>query len=717
MKWNASWIAPKVPMGEVCPAFCRGFVCKAPVEKAVLHVTAMGVYEVMLNGSRVSDYVLAPGWTVFEKRHQYQEYDVTGMVREENDLQILVGRGWYRGPWEGWYRGPWEVIKPSLPAGLIAQLEITYADGTTEWVVTDESWQVRESMIRYSDLYHGETADATVENMPLQPVMLLDKGLETLIPQEGEIIREQERIRPRRIFTTPRGETVVDFGQEIAGYVELTLEAKAGDRVEISHAEVMDKEGNFYNENYRTAKAKLCYTCRDGRQTYKPKFSFFGFRYIRLDQFPGEPTADNFTAILVCSDMKRTGYMRCGNGKINRLYENVLWGQRSNFLDVPTDCPQRDERLGWTGDAQIFAKTACYNYDVRKFFRKWLGDVAADQLPSGGIPHVVPAMGEKNCSAAWGDVAVIVPWQLYLSYGDKEVLERQFDCMDGWLRYMTEDTKDEYLWTGHSHFGDWLGLDAPVGSYRGSTRQDFIASAFYAHTADLLAKTAAVLGRDNGAYVQLHEKIVAKFRETFPEYTTQTECVLALYFGLTTDPAATAAELAKRVRDAGTALQTGFVGTPYLLPVLSANGYTELAYDLLLREDYPSWLYSVNKGGTTMWEHWDCIMENGDFWSKNMNSFNHYAYGSVMGWVYEEAAGIQTVESAPGFERVRIAPRPDERLGWLEASVETPHGKIFSGWYFEPDGLRYEIHTPVKTCAVIDGKEMELEPGDYLFFR
>ena len=266
MKWNAKWIAPKVPMGEVCPEFFKGFDCGKPVRKAVLHVTAMGVYEMTLNGSRVSDYVLAPGWTVFEKRHQYQEYDVTDLVKENNDLRILVGRGWYRGPWEGWYRGPWEVIKPSLPAGLIAQLELTYADGTTEWVVTDESWQVRESIVRYSDIYHGETADATVNDALLQPVILLDKGVDTLIPQEGEIIREQERIRPRRIFKTPKGETVVDFGQEIAGYVELTLDAKTGDQVEISHAEVLDKEGNFYNENYRTAKAKLCYTCREGVQ-------------------------------------------------------------------------------------------------------------------------------------------------------------------------------------------------------------------------------------------------------------------------------------------------------------------------------------------------------------------------------------------------------------------------------------------------------------------
>ena len=709
MIWNAKWITPKEPMGTVAPEFCREFACKALLQSATLSVTAMGVYEVMFNGSRVSDYVLAPGWTVYEKRHQYQQYDVTDMVREKNELAILVGRGWYR--------GPWHQLPKGIPAGVIAQLELSYADGTVEVIATDEDWQVRESVVRYSNLYHGENADARIENMPLLPVAVLDKGTDNLILQEGEIICEQERVRPRRIFTTPKGEVVVDFGQEVTGYVELCLDAKAGDEVEISCAEVLDKFGNFYTENYRAAKSKFGYICRDGKQSYKPKTTFFGFRYIRLDKFPGEAKLDNFTAILVSSQLKRTGYMRCGDALINRLYENVLWGQRCNFLDVPTDCPQRDERLGWTGDAQVFAKTACYNYDVYKFFRKWLGDVAADQLPTGGITNFVPAIGEKGSSAAWGDVATIMPWQMYLFYGNKEVLQRQFESMKEWCRFITEDTKDEYLWTGHGHFGDWLGLDAPSGSYKGSTREDFIASAFYANTVDILAKTAAVLGVDNTEYVQLYEKIVAKFRETFPTYTTQTEDVLALQFNLTTDPAATAAELAKRVRDAGTALQTGFVGTPYLLFVLSKHGYTELAYDLLLRQEYPGWLYPVKKGATTIWEHWDGIMENGDFWSADMNSYNHYAYGSVMGWVYEEAAGIQTVEENPGFAQVRIAPNPDKRLGWLEASVETEHGTIFSGWYYEQEGLRYEIRTPVQAHVVLSGKEYDLQPGKYLFFE
>ncbi len=707
MNWTAKWVVPATPMEDVCPEFYKAFSAKT-VRKATLTVTAIGVYEAKLNGKRISNYVLAPGWTSFKTRLQYQTYDVTELVGGENELTILVGRGWHRGPWGS--------IRPLPPAGLLAELTIESADGTVTTIATDESWQVRESFVRRSELYNGEWADARVENAPLQPVVLFEKSMDNLIPQEGEIICEQERIRPRRIFQTPKGETVVDFGQEVTGYVEFTVTAKAGEQVSISHAEVLDKEGNFYTENYRSAKARLEYVCRDGVQTYKPHLTFFGFRYIRLDAFPGTPKLDDFTAILVSSELKRTGKMRCGHAMLNRLYENVTWGQRGNFLDIPTDCPQRDERLGWTGDAQVFVKTACYNYDVNKFFQKWLGDLAADQLESGAVPNFIPAIGEKGCSAAWGDVAVIVPWQLYLSYGDKDVLARQMESMKAWVRYIGNDTKDPYLWTGHGHFGDWLGLDAPVGSYKGSTREDFIASAFYAHCAGLLAKMSEILGEDPAEFRDLREKIVAKFRATYPEYQTQTECVLALVFALTPDPAATAAELAKRVTDCGTALQTGFVGTPYILYALSQNGYANLAYDLLLREAYPSWLYPIKKGATTVWEHWDGIMENGDFWSADMNSFNHYAYGSVMGWVYEEAAGIRPLETAPGYERVAIAPKPDARLGWLEASVETKYGTVFSGWYYETEGLRYEIRTPVEAEVTVNGETNTLAPGSYLFF-
>jgi alpha-L-rhamnosidase len=374
--------------------------------------------------------------------------------------------------------------------------------------------------------------------------------------------------------------------------------------------------------------------------------------------------------------------------------------------------------MGWTGDAQVFSKTACYNFDCDKFYRKWLSDLELDQRADGSVPIVIPMPDEENLStsAAWADAAVIIPWDMYLTYGDKDILQRQYHSMERHLEFIAASSPEPYQWVGGSRFGDWLGLDAPSGSYKGSTREDFVASAYYAYDVALMIHISEILGKDAEKYRTLHENIVRTFREIYPTYETQTECVLALHFGLTPDPEATAAQLAKMVEDAGKSLKTGFVGTPYLLYTLSRNGYQELAYDLLLRQEYPGWLYSVGKGATTIWEHWDGIKEDGGFWSTDMNSFNHYAYGSVMGWVYEEAAGIHTVEDAPGFGKVRIAPKPDQRLGWLEASIDTPAGKIFSGWYYELEGLRYEIHTPVPALLELDGKTLELEPGSHLFF-
>lgn len=717
--WKAKWIEPQTSMGPVCPEFVRRFALKNPVKTAVLHVTAGGTYEATLNGCRISDYVLAPGWTTYRHRIQYQSYDVTSLLTGENELAILVGKGWYGSrTFSRWYPGrSWP--SPVLDSVCcLAQLELTYENGETEILATDESWSCRESMVRFSDIYDGETADGRIQETDLLPVAETAQIPKAVIPQEGEKITEQERIKPRRLFRTPKGELVVDFGQEVTGYVEFTVRGKAGDQVEISHGEVLDADGNFYNENYRSAVAKLCYTCRDGLQTYKPKLTFFGFRFIRLDQFPGTPDKDDFTAILVSSELKRTGHIRSGNAMVNRLFENIIWGQRDNFLDVPTDCPQRDERMGWTGDAQVFSKTACYNFDCDRFFRKWLADLALDQRADGSVPIVIPMLGldDLSTSAAWADAAVIIPWDMYLTYGDREILERQYPSIQRHLEFIAASSPEPYQWVGGSRYGDWLGLDAPSGSYKGSTREDFVATAFYAYDVALMIRISEILGKDAEQYRVLHENIRNTFQKIYPTYTTQTECVLALHFGLTPDPKATAAQLAQMVIDAGHALQTGFVGTPYLLYTLSRNGYQDLAYDLLLRQEYPGWLYSVSKGATTIWEHWDGIKEDGSFWSTDMNSYNHYAYGSIAGWIYEEAAGIHPVEDAPGFEKVRIAPHPDRRLGWLEASIDTPRGEVFSGWYYELEGLRYEIHTPVPAVLELDGKTVELEPGKHLFF-
>lgn len=714
-KWNAQWIISPYDMQDTAPIFRKTFSLCKPLEKAELYLTSLGVYEAVLNEKRVGEFILAPGWTSYEHRLQYQAYDVTKLLQETNQLLVTVGKGWYRGRL-GWK--PTE--KTSDPVALLAALHLTYCDGSSEILVSDDSWDVSESPVRLAEIYDGEIYDASFQMDFSQKAVLYDGPFHTLIPQEGEEVREHEHLSAANVITTPKGEVVVDFGQNVTGYVQISLTAKKGDRVKLSFAEVLDSDGNFYTENYRSAKSTYLYTCRDGEQTYKPSLTFYGFRYIRIDEFPGgaaQAKPENFTAIAVYSDIKQTGQLSCSNPLLNQLFSNILWGQKDNFLDIPTDCPQRDERLGWTGDAQVFSRTACLNFDTEKFFTKWLADLKADQKEDGHIGHVIPdCLHSKDSSAAWGDAATICPWEVYLAYGNPQILENQFDSMCKWVDYITNTTSVPNLWLGGTHYGDWLGLDAPSGSYKGSSDEGLIASAFYAYSTSLVIKAGNVLGRDVASYEALYPQIVSAFREQYPVYRTQTECVLAVHFRLAADLQKTADQLAEMIQSCGVKLQTGFVGTPYLLHVLSDFGYTDLAYSLLLRTEYPSWLYPVTKGATTIWEHWDGIMENGGFWSADMNSFNHYAYGSVADWIYGTAAGIRPLEAHPGYEKVRIAPHPDVRLDWLKAELETRRGKIVSLWKKEENCWRYEITTPVDTIIVIGKKEHEVSAGTYYFY-
>lgn len=720
MDWNAKWIKPAINMGDVAPVFSKNFLLTKPVKEAKLYITAMGVYEAHINADRIGNFILAPGWTTYKKRLQYQEYDVTNLLAHENTLTVTVGKGWYRSRLVGWQPSPTQKELMDQPCGLLAQLQITYENGDMETILSDESWNVAESNVRYSEIYDGEHYDATIIPVYSIPVTCFDGPFDTLIPQQGEAITEHEILTPACIFTTPKGETVIDFGQNVTGYVVTTVNACKGDVIDLSFAEVMDKEGNFYTENYRSAKAEYHYICKDGLQTYKPKLTFWGFRYIRVNAFPGEAvnvTTDAFQAVALYSDMKQTGHLSCSNPMLNRLCDNIFWGQKGNFVDVPTDCPQRDERLGWTGDAQVFCKTACLNYDAEKFFTKWLADMAADQWDNGYIGHVIPdVLQNPKPSAAWADAATICPWEVYLAYGNPQILKQQFTCMHKWVDHITAETTTPYLWTGGEHYGDWLGLDAPSGSYKGSTREEFIASAFYAHSTSLVIKAGKVLGKDVSAYETLYKHIVDTFRSTYTDYRTQTECILAAHFHLAEDCQKAADQLADMVSASDVQLMTGFVGTPYLLHVLSDYGYTDLAYSLLLRTEYPSWLYPITKGATTIWEHWDGIMENGDFWSADMNSFNHYAYGSVADWVYLTAAGIRAQEAYPGYEKVVIAPHPDARLDWLKATLETRHGLISSKWEKVNGMWRYEITTPVETEIIIDGNLHQVHAGTHYYY-
>jgi len=715
MNWKAKWIKPVRDIGDVASVFAKKICKKEGLKSATLTVTALGVYEVKLNGKRIGDYVLAPGWTTYKKRLQYQQYDITDCVKEENLLAITVGKGWYRSNMSGRML---EEQKKS-PCGLLAQVELIYVDGSCEVIGTDAGWTVSESEIRFSEIYDGEICDGSFVQASDEAVEVFDGPWHTLIPQEGEKILEQERLPAVTIITTPKGERVIDFGQEITGYIELTVDAKEGEKVRLSHGEVLDRDGNFYNENYRAAKAELTYVCRDGLQTYHPRLTFYGFRYARIDEFPGGAEmakAEQFTGIAVYSDIKRTGHITTSSEILNKFIENVIWGQKDNFLDIPTDCPQRDERLGWTGDAQLFIKAAALNFDVEKFFTKWLGCLKADQWEDGYVSRMVPDTWQfEGSCAGWGDAAIICPWELYMAYGNRDILEKQYDSMKKRIDYITNDTKVENLWIEGAQLGDWLGLDGESHTHKGGSCDDLIASAYYAYSTELFVKAGKTLGKDVSKYEALYKRIVEAFQEYFPVYTTQTECAIAVHFRLAKDCKAVSDQLAQMVREAGGQLTTGFIGTPYLLHALSDFGNEDVAYSLLLREEYPSWLYAVHKGATTVWEHWDSIKEDGTFWDTEMNSFNHYVYGAVIDWIYGVAGGIKPMEEAPGYRKVRIAPVPDLRLDWMDVSLETRHGVVKSKWKKENGHWNYEIETPVDAEIVIAGTTYIVDAGVHIY--
>lgn len=699
--------------------YLKNFRCAAKAEKAILKITALGVYEAKLNGERVGDFILAPGWTSYLNRLQVQSYDVTNLLKTENSLEVTVGQGWraIANKRDG------SDFLGYRDTALIAELTIVYADGTAESIVTDSSWTARESKLRYTNIYDGDIYDATFKAGSARHCICVDLKKDMLIPQEGEKIVEHERMPALQIIKTPAGETVIDFGQNMTGYVEFRIKGTPSAQATISHGETLDCDGNFYNANYRSADARIKFVCDGEEQTYKSALTFFGFRYIRLENWPDEVKKENFTAVVVHSDIRRTGYFECSDETVNKLFKNIIWGQKSNFLDVPTDCPQRDERLGWTGDAQVFVRTASLNFDVERFFKKWLRDLAADQGRDGCVPHVVPNIfDDMGGSSAWSDAAVICPWEIYRTYGDKAVLEEQFDSMKAWIDWMRERSENGKR-SGGSHFGDWLGLDSPEGSYKGATPEELIATAYYKYSTELFIKAAHALGRDVAEYENIPAEAAKAFRREYMENgrvknATQTACVLALYFDITDDRAATVGQLNELIERAGH-LETGFVGTPYLLHALSDNGYAETAYDLLLRREYPSWLYPISKGATTVWEHWDGIKPDGTMWSTDMNSFNHYAYGAVADWMYGAAAGINSDPDRPGFEHIIFRPVTDRQLDFVKASIDTRRGTVASEWRRENGRIKY-IFTVPEGCGasvIIGGEKHEVGAGTHEFLE
>ncbi|MGC4104283.1 family 78 glycoside hydrolase catalytic domain [Ferruginibacter sp.] len=724
--WKAQWIVPGVDDSTYAsPLFRKQFSYSKKVRSATAYITAHGLYEAQLNGQRVGDAYLAPGWTSYNKHLQYQCYDVTNLLKQGAAvIAVTLGDGWYRGNFA--FDNKRNIYGTDI--ALLFQLDIVYADGTKESVVSDNSWKSSTGAIRSAGIYAGETIDARLEkkgwtlagydDSKWDAVKTADLSKTVLAAAYNEPIKKHETIQPVKIITTPKGERVIDFGQNLVGWVQLKVKGKPGDSVKIYHAEVLDKNGNFYTENLRGAKAEDIYVLKGNEEEiFEPHFTFHGFRYAKLEGYPGELKPENFTAMVLYSDMKQAGSFTTSDPLINQLQHNIEWGLRGNFLDVPTDCPQRDERMGWTGDAQAFFRTATFLRGVNNFFTKWLKDLSLDQVSTGSVPHVIPnPLGDKGWaaggSAGWADASTIIPWQMYLVYGDKRILENQYNSMKAWVGYMQSQSTND-LWNKGSHFGDWLFYTMADDNDGKSaiTNKYLIAQCFYANSTQLLINAAKVLGKneDVATYTALLQRIKDAFLK---EYTTangatmsntQTSYVLALQFDMLPEALRQQAadRLVANIREYRNHLTTGFLGTPYLCHVLSRYGYTDVAYTLLLQQTYPSWLYPVTKGATTIWERWDGIRTNGEFEAVTMNSFNHYAYGAIGDWMYRVMAGIDNEDGTVGYKQVRIQPHIGGGFTDVAASYDTQYGKLISSWKIANGKLILQTEIPANTTATI----------------
>jgi alpha-L-rhamnosidase len=735
--WQTAWIQPNLQedtqKSNPAPMLRKNFELKDIAKRARLYVTSLGLYEAEINGQRVGDRLFTPGWTSYDNRLQYQTYDVTAMLKKgPNAVGVMLGDGWYRGRM-GW-RESRNIYGDKL--ALLLQLRIEYVDGSKELIGTDGSWKASTGPILYSDIYNGEHYDARLEkdgwstaqfdDGSWSDVSVMTHKKSILIAPEGPPVRRTENIKPVKILQTPAGETVFDMGQNMVGWLRLQVQGPAGTTVTLRHAEVLDKDGNLYIENLRVAEQTVKYTLKgSGVEVYEPHFTFQGFRYVAIAGFPGKPTLDALTGIVIHSDMKPTGTFSCSDPMLKQLQENIQWGQRGNFLDVPTDCPQRDERMGWTGDAQVFCPTACFNMDAASFFTKWMKDVAADQQKSGAVPHVVPNVlshGQESgasASAGWADVAVIIPWDIYEIYGDKRILEQQYPSMKAWVEYQRQKAGDSYLWTQDFTFGDWLAFNTTRSDYPGATTdKELVGAAFFGYSTSILQRTAEVLGKTEDAreYAELFAKIKKAFAEEFITSSgrlasnTQTAYTLALAFDLVPESLkeSAASRLAEDVREFKH-ITTGFLGTPLISHVLSAYGFYDEVFMLLNRKEYPSWLYPITMGATTIWERWDGIKPDSSFQDEGMNSFNHYAYGAIGDWMYRQIAGINPDIESPGYKHSIITPHRGGGLTQASATFNSVHGMIESGWEITNGTMKVNLTIPANTTATVVLPEATLQ--------
>ncbi|MGP5054688.1 family 78 glycoside hydrolase catalytic domain [Brachybacterium paraconglomeratum] len=730
--WSASVIAagdPAVP----APLFRREFALDqdhGAVARATLRVSALGLVEPRMNGQRISDDLLVPGWTSYEWRVQYATYEVGDLLERDNAIVLAAGNGWYHG------RLAWtqERALYGERAGVIAQLDIRFADGWTQTIVTDESWSWSTGATIENDLYDGQRIDARLDPVgwdrpgfaePWSEVDLLPFDTSKLEPYAGPPVRPQEGLRPSEIFLTPSGKTVIDFGQNIVGWVRVDARRPAGETILLRHAEVMEN-GELGTRPLRTARATDTFTFSGDDDVFEPTFTFHGFRYVEVNGWRGtrHELRGAVTAVVVGSQLRRTGFFRSSHALLNRLHENVVWGMRGNFVDLPTDCPQRDERAGWTGDIAVFAPTAAFLFDVKAFLSSWLRDLALEQEHNAGVvPYVVPNPlkyvepsrldidpGGTTPTAVWADAAVWVPWALWETYGDIGLLAEHFPTMLAHVHAVEGCLSPEGIWDEGFQWGDWLDPAAPPDDpFASITDSGLIATLSAFRSTRLTAHAASSLGRVEDAVElgALADRILAGFRSRYVDgerlvSDTVTAYSLAIAFDAVQAPLREAFgdRLAELVAEDGFHISTGFVGTPFVTTALSATGHVDAAYRLLLQEECPSWLYAVTMGATTIWERWDSMLPDGTINPGEMTSFNHYAFGAVADWIHRAVGGIAPEE--PGYRMVRVAPRPGVGIDWAETSLETASGAVAVSWRVEAERLDLTVDLPDGVRAIID---------------
>ncbi len=732
--WDARFITPDwdedTTRSNPAPYLRRVFDVRPGMVSARLYVTALGVYEAHINGVVVGDQVLAPGWTVYDQRLRYQTFDVTRMLHEgPNAIGAILGDGWFRGRL-GFGGGQRNIWGDRL--ALLAQLEIEYADGAVERVVTDDSWRAATGPILASSIYDGETYDARLERVgwsspgfdatDWRGVRRLDWPMSTLEAPVGPPVRRIERIAPIAIMQSPSGKTLVDFGQNLVGWLAIAVQGPTGHTITLRHAEVLEN-GELGTRPLRLAEATDRYTLKGvGIETWEPRFTFHGFRYAEISGWPGELNPEDIRAVVVHSDLERTGWFECSDPLLNRLHANVVWGMRGNFVDVPTDCPQRDERLGWTGDLQVFAPTASFLYDTSGFLASWLADLAHDQRKAGGaVPHVIPnVLGDGVGAAAWADAATVVPWVCYERFGDLGILAAQYESMRAWVDHVESVAGVHRLWNTGFQFGDWLDPTAPPDQpWLARTPREIVASAYFARSAELVARAAELLGHeaDRAHYTALAAEIRAAFAAEYVTPSgrmvgdTETAYALALEFDLL--PSAQQRQhagdlLAGLVQESGYHIRTGFVGTPLICDALCHSGHSAAAYRLVMQQECPSWLYPVTMGATTIWERWDSMLPDGSINPGEMTSFNHYALGAVADWMQRTIGGL--APAAPGYRRLEICPQPEAGLTHARARHITPYGLAESAWAFADGQLTLTVTVPPNTSARVTLPGSEADP-------